>query len=85
MAILRRTCEKMLAKIDQLIAARLTDLKQRDVLKGTLVIWGGEFGELLCPKGARGAIAITMDLQFGWQAAVCVAESPMARPTPLPL
>ncbi|MEM7317047.1 MAG: DUF1501 domain-containing protein, partial [Planctomycetota bacterium] len=29
---------------DQPIAALLTDLKQRDLLKDTLVIWGGEFG-----------------------------------------
>ncbi len=29
---------------DQPIAALLTDLKQRDMLKDTLVIWGGEFG-----------------------------------------
>ncbi|KAA5539191.1 DUF1501 domain-containing protein [Roseiconus nitratireducens] len=31
-------------QIDQPIAALLTDLKQRDMLKDTLVIWGGEFG-----------------------------------------
>ena len=30
--------------VDQPIAALLTDLKQRDLLKDTLVIWGGEFG-----------------------------------------
>ncbi len=30
--------------IDQPIAALLKDLKQRDLLKDTLVIWGGEFG-----------------------------------------
>lgn len=29
---------------DQPIAALLADLKQRDLLKDTLVIWGGEFG-----------------------------------------
>jgi hypothetical protein len=29
---------------DQPIAALLTDLKRRDMLKDTLVIWGGEFG-----------------------------------------
>lgn len=32
------------AKIDQAIAGLLTDLKQRDMLKETLVVWGGEFG-----------------------------------------
>jgi hypothetical protein len=29
---------------DQAVAALLTDLKQRDMLKDTLVIWGGEMG-----------------------------------------
>ena len=32
------------AAIDRPIAALLGDLKQRDMLKDTLVIWGGEFG-----------------------------------------
>ncbi len=32
------------ARIDQPIAGLLTDLKQRDMLKETLVVWGGEFG-----------------------------------------
>ena len=31
-------------QVDQPIAALLKDLKQRDLLKDTLVIWGGEFG-----------------------------------------
>ncbi|HSH92671.1 MAG TPA: DUF1501 domain-containing protein [Roseimicrobium sp.] len=35
---------KLSAQIDQPIAALLADLKQRDMLKDTLVIWGGEFG-----------------------------------------
>jgi uncharacterized protein (DUF1501 family) len=30
--------------IDKPIAALLADLKQRDMLKDTLVVWGGEFG-----------------------------------------
>lgn len=30
--------------IDKPIAALLQDLKQRDLLKDTLIIWGGEFG-----------------------------------------
>jgi len=30
--------------IDKPIAALLTDLKQRDLLKQTLIVWGGEFG-----------------------------------------
>ena len=31
-------------EVDQPVAALLTDLRQRDMLKDTLVIWGGEFG-----------------------------------------
>lgn len=31
-------------EIDQPIAALLNDLKQRDLLKSTLLVWGGEFG-----------------------------------------
>jgi hypothetical protein len=30
--------------IDQPMAALITDLKQRDMLKDTLLVWGGEFG-----------------------------------------
>jgi hypothetical protein len=35
---------KLTAECDQPLHALLTDLKQRDMLKDTLVIWGGEFG-----------------------------------------
>ena len=35
---------RLAGECDQGIAALLTDLKQRDMLKDTLVIWGGEFG-----------------------------------------
>ncbi|HEX8910815.1 MAG TPA: DUF1501 domain-containing protein [Humisphaera sp.] len=35
---------RLAQQVDQAIAALLTDLKQRDMLKETLVIWGGEFG-----------------------------------------
>ncbi len=36
------------AAIDQPIAGLIADLKQRDMLKDTLLVWGGEFG-----RGAR--------------------------------
>lgn len=39
--------------IDQPIGALLKDLKQRDMLKDTLVVWGGEFGRT--PRHDRGA------------------------------
>jgi hypothetical protein len=35
---------RLAKQCDQAIAALLTDLKERDMLKDTLVIWGGEFG-----------------------------------------
>lgn len=38
--------------IDQPTAALLTELKQRDMLKDTLVIWGGEFGRTVYSQGA---------------------------------
>jgi hypothetical protein len=42
------------AEIDQPIAAFLTDLKQRDMLKDTLVLWGGEFGRTPTSEGGNG-------------------------------
>jgi hypothetical protein len=41
---LRQRLRDHAADIDQPIAALLADLKARDMLKDTLVIWGGEFG-----------------------------------------
>ena len=40
--------------IDQPIAALLTDLKQRDLLDETLVIWGGEFGRTPTTENSDG-------------------------------
>ena len=42
------------AAVDQPIAALLTDLKERGLLKDTLVIWGGEFGRTPGNNGADG-------------------------------
>jgi hypothetical protein len=44
---------KQAESIDQPIGALLKDLKQRDMLKDTLVVWGGEFGRT--PRHDRGA------------------------------
>lgn len=38
--------------VDQGTAALLTDLKQRDMLKDTLVVWGGEFGRTPMAQGS---------------------------------
>jgi uncharacterized protein (DUF1501 family) len=38
--------------VDQPTAALLKDLKQRDMLKDTLVVWGGEFGRTVYSQGA---------------------------------
>jgi len=39
---------------DQPIAALLTDLKQRDMLKDTLIVWSGEFGRTPYAQGNDG-------------------------------
>ncbi len=41
-------------EVDQPCAALLKDLKQRDMLKDTLVIWGGEFGRTPMSQGGSG-------------------------------
>ena len=41
---LEREHRKLAGESDQAIAALLTDLKNRGLLKDTLVLWGGEFG-----------------------------------------
>ncbi len=41
-------------EIDQPIAAFLADLKQRDMLRDTLVLWGGEFGRTPTSEGGSG-------------------------------
>lgn len=41
---LKKRLGDSVAGIDQPIAALIADLKQRDMLKDTLLIWGGEFG-----------------------------------------
>ncbi len=41
-------------QIDQPIGALLADLKQRDMLKDTLVVWGGEFGRTPHAQNADG-------------------------------
>jgi uncharacterized protein (DUF1501 family) len=38
-------------EVDQAAAALLTDLKQRDLLRDTLVVWGGEFGRTPMAQG----------------------------------
>ncbi len=41
---LRQKLASNCTAIDQPIAALIADLKQRDMLKDTLIVWGGEFG-----------------------------------------
>ena len=40
--------------MDQPIAALIKDLKQRDLLKDTLIIWGGEFGRTPVAENGNG-------------------------------
>jgi hypothetical protein len=46
--------EKNARAVDQPIGALLKDLKRRDLLKDTLVIWGGEFGRTPFAQGSDG-------------------------------
>lgn len=46
--------EKMCGFVDQPIAALLKDLKRRDLLKDTLVVWCSEFGRTPNSQGSRG-------------------------------
>lgn len=46
--------EKNAAAVDQPIAGLLQDLKQRGLLKETLIVWSGEFGRTPFAQGANG-------------------------------
>jgi uncharacterized protein (DUF1501 family) len=41
-------------EVDKPTAALINDLKQRDLLKDTLVVWGGEFGRTPMSQGGNG-------------------------------
>jgi hypothetical protein len=45
---------KNAAEVDKPIAGFLQDLKDRDLLKDTLVVWGGEFGRTPTAQGTNG-------------------------------
>ena len=46
--------EQKALEIDRACAALLRDLKQRDMLKDTLVVWAGEFGRTPMSQGGSG-------------------------------
>lgn len=50
---LRQRMQQQAKGIDQPVAALLADLKQRDLLKDTLVVWGGEFGRTTTGNDGR--------------------------------
>lgn len=52
--LLKDNLAKNCAATDQSIAALLTDLKARGLLKDTLVVWGGEFGRTPYAQGFDG-------------------------------
>ena len=52
--MLRDNLAKSCAATDQPIAGLLSDLKSRDMLKDTLVVWAGEFGRTPYAQGADG-------------------------------
>ncbi len=51
---LKAALERNTGAIDRPIAGLLTDLKQRGLLKDTLIIWGGEFGRTPHSQGDDG-------------------------------
>ena len=51
---LRKGHEQNAKEVDKPIAGLLTDLAQRDLLKDTLVLWGGEFGRTPVVQGKDG-------------------------------
>ena len=51
---LRENLPNRCLAVDQPIAALLTDLKARGLLKDTLVLWGGEFGRTPTAEGTNG-------------------------------
>jgi uncharacterized protein (DUF1501 family) len=58
------------AATDQPIAALLSDLKARGMLKDTLVVWAGEFGRTPYAQAVMVVITITKATRSGWPAAV---------------
>ena len=51
MELVRANCQA----IDKPIAALIQDLKDRDMLKDTLIVWGGEFGRTPLAEGKKGS------------------------------
>lgn len=51
---LKRDIKYKAQEVDRASAALIKDLKQRDMLKDTLVIWGGEFGRTPMSQGGDG-------------------------------
>ncbi|HSO21038.1 MAG TPA: DUF1501 domain-containing protein, partial [Desulfosarcina sp.] len=49
---IKRSMEITADEVDRASAALLKDLKQRDLLKDTLVVWGGEFGRTPMAQGS---------------------------------
>jgi hypothetical protein len=51
---LKESLDRNCTAVDKPVAALLADLKRRDMLKDTLVIWGGEFGRTPTAQNANG-------------------------------
>ncbi|MDB6155406.1 MAG: hypothetical protein JWL90_3859 [Chthoniobacteraceae bacterium] len=51
---LKKGIELKAQEVDRASAALIADLKQRDMLKDTLVVWGGEFGRTPMSQGGDG-------------------------------
>ncbi|HUA57944.1 MAG TPA: DUF1501 domain-containing protein [Verrucomicrobiae bacterium] len=51
---LRQRMQQNARQVDRPIAALIVDLKQRGLLKDTLILWGGEFGRTTAGQGSDG-------------------------------
>ncbi|SPE38549.1 hypothetical protein SBA3_2900003 [Candidatus Sulfopaludibacter sp. SbA3] len=66
---LRQRIQQNAREIDRPIAALIADLKQRDMLKDTLLVWGGEFGRTTSARATTAATTTAAATPCGWPAA----------------
>lgn len=79
--LLKEELTKSCAATDQPVAALLTDLKQRGLLYGTLVIWGASSDARRMRRAATVATTTTRASPCGWRAVEYGAAWPTERPT----
>ena len=80
---LKKNHENNSLAVDQPIGALLTDLKQRGMLKDTLVIWAGEFGRTPLHRVVMVVIITLLPIQSGWLVEGLKVELFTVKPTSL--